>query len=184
VIICAVLATLSGCSAPSSLRKAAEAAPLRVRRSSREADRNVAATRRMNINGHKTATESLAWYKHRCMPKKRTFDCYTFVAAAALERGEPFPVSCSCGGVVTVMPPFQEKSVICPVCESAIGIHVIEGDPGYIIGRNPKGGPMLIPVQGSSAKPLEAMTEKEQQQILKNVEAEIAKHTKQSGNPE
>ena len=79
------------------------------------------------------------------------------------------------------MPPFQEESVICPACESSIRIHVIEGDPGYIIGRNPNGMPMLIPVQGSSAKPVEQMTEAERQEILKNVESEIAKH-KQSGN--
>ena len=116
------------------------------------------------------------------MGKKQTCDLYTFVAGAAVERGEPFPLKCNCGGIVTVMPPFQEMSVICPVCESSIGIHIIEGDPGFIIGRNPNGGPMLIPVQGSTAKPLETMTETERQAILKNVEEEIAKHTKQSGN--
>jgi hypothetical protein len=115
------------------------------------------------------------------MAKKQTFNLYTFVAEAAVERGEPFPLKCNCGGVVTVMPPFQERAVICPVCESSIGIHIIEGDPGYIIGRNPNGEPTLIPVQGSSAKPLEAMTEPERQEILKNVEEEIAKHAKQSG---
>ena len=116
------------------------------------------------------------------MPKKQTFDFYTFVAGAALERGEPFAVNCNCGGVVTVMPPFQERSVVCPVCESSIGIQIIEGDPGYIIGRNPSGDPMLIPVQGSSAKPLESMAEHERQEILKKAEEEIAKHTKQDGN--
>lgn len=116
------------------------------------------------------------------MTKKQTFDLYTFVAGAAIERGEPFPLTCNCGGVVTVMPPFQEESVICPACESSIRIFMIEGDPGYIIGKNPNGEPMLIPVQGSSAKPVEAMTEAERQEILKNVEAEIAKHNKQSGN--
>jgi hypothetical protein len=116
------------------------------------------------------------------MAKKKTFDLYTFVAGAAVESGEPFPLKCNCGGVVTVMPPFQERAVVCPLCESSIGIHIIEGDPGYIIGRNPNGDPMLIPVQGSSAKPLEAMTESERQEILKNMASEMAKHTKPSGN--
>jgi hypothetical protein len=116
------------------------------------------------------------------MAKKQTFDLYTFVAGAAVESGEPFPLQCNCGGVVTVMPPFQERAVVCPLCESSIGIHIIEGDPGYIIGRNPNGDSMLIPVQGSSAKPLEAMTESERQEILKNLENEMAKHTKPSGN--
>jgi hypothetical protein len=116
------------------------------------------------------------------MSKKQTCDLYTFVAGAAIERGEPFPLKCNCGGVVTVMPPFRERSVICSVCEASIRIHIIEGDPGYIIGRNPNGEPMLIPVQGSSAKSLETMTETERQGILKNVEEEISKHTKQSGN--
>jgi hypothetical protein len=114
--------------------------------------------------------------------KKQTFDLYTFVAGAAIESGEPFPLKCNCGGVVTVMPPFQERAVVCPRCESSIGIHIIEGDPGYIVGRNPNGDPTLIPVQGSSAKPLEAMTESERQEILKNIENEMAKHTKPSGD--
>src|SRR6266481_4370803 len=116
------------------------------------------------------------------MAKKPTVDLYTFVAEEAVERGEPFPLKCNCGGVVTVMPPFQERAVICPVCESSIGIHIIEGDPGYIIGRNPNGDSTLIPVQGSSAKPLEAMTKTERQEILKKVEGEIAKHKKQNGD--
>jgi hypothetical protein len=116
------------------------------------------------------------------MAQKPIFDLYTFVAGAAVGRGEPFPLTCNCGGVVTVMPPFQEKSIICPVCECSIGILVIEGDPGYIIGRNPNGDPLLIPVQGSSAKPLETMTETERQEILKGVEKQIATHTKHRGN--
>ena len=45
------------------------------------------------------------------MAKKQTFDLYTFVAEAAVERGEPFPLKCNCGGVVTVMPPFQDRAV-------------------------------------------------------------------------
>ena len=77
------------------------------------------------------------------------FDLYTFVAGAALECGNPFPLKCNCGGVVTIMPPFQDEYVVCPRCESRIKIIVIEGDPGYIIGADPDGTPKLLPVQGS-----------------------------------
>jgi hypothetical protein len=78
------------------------------------------------------------------------FDLYTFIAGAALERGNPFPLECNCGGVVTIMPPFQDEFVVCPRCEARIKMLVIEGDPGYIIGADPDGTPKLLPVQGSS----------------------------------
>jgi hypothetical protein len=54
------------------------------------------------------------------MPKKETFDLHTFVASDALEGEKPFPLSCNCGGVVTIMPPFQDEYVVCPRCESRI----------------------------------------------------------------
>jgi hypothetical protein len=41
------------------------------------------------------------------VPRKKTFDLYTFVAGAALETGKPFPLECNCGAVVTIMPPFE-----------------------------------------------------------------------------
>jgi len=50
------------------------------------------------------------------------FDLYTFIAGAALERGNPFPLECNCGGVVTIMPPFQDEYVVCPRCEARIKI--------------------------------------------------------------
>ena len=73
------------------------------------------------------------------------FDLYTFVAGSALERGNPFPLECNCGGVVTIMPPFQDAYVICPRCEARIKMLVIEGDPGYIIGADPDGTPNCSP---------------------------------------
>jgi hypothetical protein len=78
------------------------------------------------------------------------FDLYTFVAGAALESGTPFALECNCGGVITIMPPFQDEYVVCPQCESRIKMLVIEGDPGYIIGADSDGAPKLLPVQGSS----------------------------------
>ena len=89
-------------------------------------------------------------HKTKDIAMAEKFDLYTFVAGAALERGSPFPLSCNCGGVVTIMPPFQDEFVICPLCESKIKMLVIEGDPGYIIGADPDGTPKLLPVQGSA----------------------------------
>ncbi len=79
-----------------------------------------------------------------------SFDLYTLVAGDALKSGEPFPLRCNCGGIVTIMPPFQEESVVCPNCESSIKILVIQGDPGFIIGRNSNREVSLLPVQGST----------------------------------
>ena len=47
------------------------------------------------------------------MPKvtQQRFDLYTFVAGTALETGKPFPLTCNCGAVVTIMPPFQDVTV-------------------------------------------------------------------------
>ena len=78
----------------------------------------------------------------------KEFDLYTFVAGVALEAGKPFRLECNCGGVVTIMPPFQDEYVTCPCCESKIRMLVVEGDPGYIIGADPDGTPKLLPVQG------------------------------------
>ena len=57
--------------------------------------------------------------------KAKKFDLYTFVAGAALETGEPFPLECNCGGVVTIMPPFQDEYVVCARCESTIKMLVM-----------------------------------------------------------
>jgi hypothetical protein len=83
------------------------------------------------------------------MPPEK-FDLYTFVAGEALERGGAFQLECNCGGIVTIMPPFQDEYVVCARCEARIKMLVIEGDPGYIIGADPDGTPKLLPVQGSS----------------------------------
>jgi len=43
--------------------------------------------------------------------KHKQYDLYIFVAGAALEKGEPFQIYCNCGGVVTIMPPFQSLTL-------------------------------------------------------------------------
>lgn len=81
-------------------------------------------------------------------------DLFTFLAEIAVDRGNPIPVTCNCGKVITIMPPLQEELVVCPGCELRIKLLVLSGDPGYVIGRAPNGEPMLIPVQGSSPEKL------------------------------
>lgn len=104
------------------------------------------------------------------MSKEQKHDLYTFIAGKALESGEPFHLRCNCGGVVTIMPPFQEHSVICTMCELSIGLLIIDGDPGYVIGADANGKPTLLPVQGSSAKNPALLSEKERNSILKKIE--------------
>jgi hypothetical protein len=108
------------------------------------------------------------------MPQKpKQFDLYTFVAGAALEAGKPFQLECNCGGVVTIMPPFQDEYVVCARCESRIKMLVIEGDPGYIIGADPDGTPKLLPVQGSSKPHPSKLSEAEREAILEQVRAQF-----------
>lgn len=99
--------------------------------------------------------------------QKTDFDLFTFVAGNGIKKGEPFPIHCNCGAVITIMPPFQEEFVICPRCESSIKILVLEGDPGYVSGWN-ENGPMLIPVQGSSKEALE-LTQEERESALRKI---------------
>jgi len=106
-------------------------------------------------------------------PKKKQFDLYAFVAGAALEAGSPFQLECNCGGVVTIMPPFQDESVICARCESKIRMLVIEGDPGYIIGADPDGTPRLLPVQGSAKPHPSKLTAAELDAILAQVTEQL-----------
>ncbi len=112
------------------------------------------------------------------MPKKMEFDLYTFVAGAALEGAKPFPLNCNCGGVVTIMPPFEDEYVICPRCESRIRMMVIEGDPGYVIGGDEKGDPRLLPVQGSSQPNPSQLSEQQRESILAEVRGKIANRKK------
>jgi len=107
--------------------------------------------------------------------KRKQFDLYAFVAEAALETGKPFQLQCNCGGVVTIMPPFQDEYVVCVRCESRIRMLVIEGDPGYIIGADPDGTPKFLPVQGSSKPRPGMLTEPERSAILKQVQAQFKK---------
>ena len=100
---------------------------------------------------------------------------YTFIAGAAIKENVPFPVNCNCGGVITIMPPMQEDKVVCPKCEATIKMIVIEGDSGYIIGQDFNGEPTptLLPVQGSSSKPINLLTQAERNEILKKVKENI-----------
>ena len=102
------------------------------------------------------------------MPEQITPDLFTFVAEIAVSRGEPIPITCNCGGLITIMPPLEEEMIVCPRCESRIKLLVISGDPGYIAGRAPDGEPMLIPVQGSSKEKLDLSPE-ERQKALQNI---------------
>ena len=106
------------------------------------------------------------------------FDLYTFVAAAALKRGNPFPLECNCGGVVTIMPPFQDEYVVCPRCEARIKMLVIEGDPGYIIGADPDGTPKLLPVQGSTKPHPSQLPAAEREALLADIQARFGKKGK------
>jgi len=103
------------------------------------------------------------------------FDLYTFVAEAELEQGNPFQLRCNCGGVVTIMPPFQDEYVVCPRCEAKIKMLVLEGDPGYIIGADPDGTPKLLPVQGSSKPHPGKLSTAEREKILAQVKERFAK---------
>lgn len=108
------------------------------------------------------------------MPQKaKQFDLYTFIAGAVLEAGKPFPLECNCGGVVTIMTPFQDEYVVCARCESTIRMLVIEGDPGYIIGADPDGTPTLLPVQGSSKPHPNKLSAPEREAILAAVRTQL-----------
>jgi len=77
--------------------------------------------------------------------------------------------------MVTIMPPFQDEYVICPRCESRIKMLVIEGDPGYIIGRTSEGEPILLPVQGSIKPHPTTLSQAEREAILSNIKAKLPK---------
>lgn len=95
-------------------------------------------------------------------------DLFAFVAEVAVLSGKPFPITCNCGGLITIMPPLQEEMVVCAQCESRIKLLVLTGDPGYVFGQAPDGEPMLIPVQGSSKEKLEISSE-ERQRLLDEI---------------
>jgi hypothetical protein len=105
------------------------------------------------------------------MSKKAKPDLFTFVAQVAVEAGDPIPISCNCGGIITIMPPLQEELVVCAKCESRIKLLVISGDPGHVVGQAPDGEPMLIPVQGSSKEMLE-ISPQERREMLQRIKKE------------
>ena len=108
-------------------------------------------------------------------PPAGKFDLYAFVAGAALKAGGPFPLECNCGGVVTILPPFQDEYVVCARCESTIRMLVFDGDPGYVIGADPDGTPKLLPVQGSAKPHPSKMPAAERERILAQVRAQFTK---------
>lgn len=109
--------------------------------------------------------------------KQKQYDLYTFVAGAALKKGKPFQLECNCGGIVTILPPFQDEYVICSRCEFRIRMIVIEGDPGYIIGRTSEGGLTLLPVQGSARPHPDKLSQAEREAILSELKTKLLKET-------
>ena len=106
----------------------------------------------------------------------RQYDLYTFIAEDALKLGRTFHVTCNCGGKMPITPPVRSEFVVCPQCQAIIKLLVIEGDPGYIIIRNPvTGEPDLAPVQGSAAKTPDQLTPEERAEILAKVKETIGK---------
>ena len=81
-----------------------------------------------------------------------SYDLHTLVAGAALQPGKPFPLRCNCGGVAPILPPINTDSVTCPDCGAKIRLMILKGDPGYLMGQDPKTGrEFLFQAQGSTA---------------------------------
>jgi hypothetical protein len=105
------------------------------------------------------------------------YDLHTFVAEAALQPGKAFPLRCNCGGVAPVVPPMGSDSVTCPGCGARIRVMVLEGDPGYLLGQDPKTGrEFLFQAQGSSGPPPQTLPPEEQARII----AEMKKAARQA----
>jgi hypothetical protein len=113
------------------------------------------------------------------MAAKLKPDLFAFVAGAAVERGDPIPITCNCGGVITIMPPLQEDLVVCARCESRIKLLVLEGDPGYIVGSDPGGEPRLFPVQGSSKEKLD-ISDEQRAKALEDIRKRFGNSKKRS----
>jgi hypothetical protein len=58
---------------------------------------------------------------------------------------------------------------------------VVEGDPGYIIGRGPDEKPTLLPVQGSSKPHPGQLSQEERNRILAKVSEQISKTRGEGG---
>lgn len=100
------------------------------------------------------------------------FDLHAFVAEAALKPGEAFLLRCNCGGVAPIVPPLSSDAVTCPDCGARIRVMVLEGDPGYMVGQDPKTGrEFLFQAQGSSAPPPQILPPDEQARIISTIKA-------------
>jgi hypothetical protein len=98
---------------------------------------------------------------------KQDYDLHTFVAGAALQAGQTFQLQCNCGGIAPITPPLSTEFVICPKCMSKIRVMVLEGDPGYLLGKDPKTGKeFLFQAQGSTAPPPQTLPLEEQERII------------------
>lgn len=107
-------------------------------------------------------------------------ELYTFVAGKALEKNVPFILQCNCGGTVTIMPPLQEKQVVCARCETIIKMIIVDGDPGFVIGKDADNEITLLPVQGSSID-IKIVSEEERRAIIEKVKNDIKKVEGENG---
>jgi len=107
----------------------------------------------------------------------RKSDLYALVAGDAIERahvdGSEFEVTCNCGGKA---PLIADQPIRCPQCLRSIAVIVLEGDPGYVLGAEPSGEPRLLPVQGSTTRPLSSLSPAEYRRILDDMVAGAKKN--------
>ena len=96
-----------------------------------------------------------------------SFDYYTFVADAALQAGKVFYLKCNCGNECPLRPPLSSDFVVCQRCHSRIKFLILEGSPEYVVGATPAGQPMLLPVQGSTAREPALLSQEEQREAIR-----------------
>ena len=105
---------------------------------------------------------------------EKSYDSHTFVAEAALQPGKAFPLRCNCGGVTPIVPPLNFESVTCRDCGSNIRVMTLEGDPGYLLGLDPKTGrEFLFQAQGSSAPSPQSLPPEEQVRIISEIKKAV-----------
>ena len=107
---------------------------------------------------------------------KQDYDLHTFVAGDALKAGQTFHVECNCGGTAPITPPLKTEFVICPKCTAKIGVRVLDGDPGYMLGRDPSGREFLFIAQGSSVTPVHQLSQTEQEAIIGEIKKQTTGH--------
>jgi hypothetical protein len=121
---------------------------------------------------------NLAEKWHKGDMAEQDYDFHTFVASVALRDGKTFHVQCNCGGTAPITPPLKTEFVVCPKCTAKIRVMVMEGDPGYMLGRDPSGKDFLFTAQGSSAKPVHELSQPEQESIIAKMKSQ-AKATRE-----